>query len=162
MCTLTLPFAVFTRHTISLPGRPCWNLCTLMMAGRVFFPLNKNVHRECPRRNLIMKSKLHFRYVWRFNYKDDAEALYDSCTKSSTYRTFSRQQSLTLFSQLIFSLTPTFSSLSAREQQQKLSWEECIHSLHSPFQSLPTFPNDCSPSKLLKKPKHLTSYRNGY
>lgn len=27
---------------------------------------------------------------------------------------------------------------------------------------LPTSPNDCSLSKLLRKPKHLTSNRNGY
>lgn len=41
--------------------------------------------------------------------------------------------------------------LGRKQQEQKTGWSECIQSLHSQF----TLPNDCSPSKLLKKPKHL-------
>lgn len=122
----------------------------------------QGVHRVWLLTQSIMKSKWHLRCVWRSNFRMIDKLAEQNLLHTAILMNYSCQQSLTLFSRLIFSITPTFPSLSVQEQQQKPSQQECIHSLHYPFPKLPTIPNDCSPSKLLKKSKHLTSYRNGY
>lgn len=69
---------------------------------------------------------------------------------------YSHQQSMTLFSQLIFGITPTSPSLSTQWNNSNRKANRCAFTHYiPPVQSLPTFRNDCSPPKLLRKPKHL-------
>lgn len=59
--------------------------------------------------------------LWRSHFTDDREAEHD-LQYTALLMNYACQPSLTLFSQVIFSITPTSPSLSTQAQQHKLSW----------------------------------------
>lgn len=127
-CTEIQELAAVSVQMWRYPMSPNWpkpGFLMLMRACQVSETWGNQVHRKWPEGNLIMESESHLRCVWRSHFKDDGYASLaaeHNLQHTALLMNYSCQQSLTLFSLLISSITPTSPSLSTVEQQQKLSW----------------------------------------